>query len=87
MKKFLLSATLLVAFSVTSFASEKENVMISNKSDKIEVKSDETPVDTECDTYRIGRTIASADKNGDLVLTSVYFTLVICDDGFVAVIE
>lgn len=90
MKKFLLSATLLVAFSLTSFAGEKE---ILTKNEAItEVVS--TEIDstflvkqfTECETTTYRWTTATSDGEGGIVLTFHKATLVICDDGFIAVV-
>lgn len=94
MKKLLFSAILMIAFSVSSFASEKKSSVTETESFKNEasasnVNSSDAIVQetlTECDTYRKSQTFVSADEDGEMVLTFVYYTLVVCDDGFSMVI-
>lgn len=85
MKKFLLSATLLVAFSLTSFAADKE---VLNKSEvKTEVKTQlqtESDFQSEdkakdiCVTIEFRWADGESDGEGGMILTFHKYEITVC---------
>ena len=94
MKKFLLSATLLVAFSLTSLAGEKNSSETatdfetsSSLSKSAESNIVEGLILDGCETSTIRWSSAIGDGRGGIILTFHKATLVKCDDGFAAIVN
>jgi hypothetical protein len=80
MKKLFFSAILMIAFSVTSFASTKE-VDDSAEVKKESVVTDTTQKDDNCTTHHIRWNDVEDDGEGGMILIYHRAELTICDDG------
>lgn len=88
MKKFLLSATLLVAFSLTSFAAEKTtNDSVESKAntakEKTEVATKEKTAD--CTIIHLRWNEGVSDGEGGMTITYHRVDIEVCDDGSVTI--
>lgn len=80
MKKFLLSATLLVAFSLTSFAAEKTtNDSKESKTNTVKEKT------ADCTTLHLRWNDVSSDGEGGMTITYHRVDIEVCDDGSVTI--
>lgn len=81
MKKLLLSATLLVAFSLTSFAGEKA----ANIPKEANIEVVEAGVTSDCTTIHIRWNDATSDGEGGMILAYHRVDIEICDNGIVTI--
>ncbi|TDD78527.1 hypothetical protein [Flavobacterium caseinilyticum] len=79
MKKFLLSATLLVAFSLTSFAAEKEFIIVLNASIESDIALTKK-VDDGCETFVYRWAEGESDGEVGMILTFHSIKFEICSD-------
>jgi hypothetical protein len=94
MKKLFLSAALVVAFSLTSFATEKnisETAIDFETSSSLSTLADSNIVEGQivegCETSTIRWASGESDGHGGTVLKFHHATLVTCDDGFAAIVD
>ncbi|SFE31982.1 hypothetical protein [Flavobacterium xueshanense] len=79
MKKFLPSATLLVAFSLTSFAAEKEVNIVVNANIESDIGLTKN-ADNGCETFVYRWAEGESDGEGGMILTFHSFKFEICSD-------
>ena len=87
MKKLLLSAALVVAFSLTSFAAEKvvsKEIVKERESKNLTIVKEKVE---GCDEVVLTTSHGYSDGQGGMILEFHYVHLLVCDDGAISVLS